>query len=105
MNLYRRQLELFRRKFGRQMRPEYPFFLDATAQTPRFRLADQAQQAIDLLVQILVEAGVDAEAIYAFRATGGLFPNDDSPFPIDDQAEWDAAIREYQEKLFFTQTQ
>ena len=105
MKVYRRQIEAFHAKFGRHMGPEDPFFFDTTAEAPCFRSADEAQHAIDLLVQIMSEAGVDAEAIYAFRATGGLFPSDDAPLSIDDQGEWDAAICEYRDKLRTSQLQ
>jgi hypothetical protein len=105
MNAYRKQIEAFRRKFGREMRPDDPFFFDPEKPTPQFRRAAEAHKAISLLIELMAEAGVDAEAIYAFRTTGGLFPSEDAEFTTDQKADWNAAILEYREKLERTKTQ
>src|SRR5689334_7079304 len=65
--IYRQQTDAFRRKFGREMGPEDPFFFDPDADTPQFRSPQDADLAIDLLAQLMGEAGVDAAAIYAFK--------------------------------------
>ena len=99
MDVYKKQILAFRRKFGREMRPDDPFFFDPNLPTPEFRCPEEAQQAIELLVEMMAEAGLDPEAIYAFKATGGLFPSEHAPFTPEQETEWNSAIREYQEKL------
>jgi hypothetical protein len=99
MDVYRKQIQAFRRKFGRDMRPDDPFFFDPNVPSPQFRNAEDAQIAIDLLAELMGEAGINPEAIYAFKATGGLFPGEDSAFSPDHEAEWNAAVREYKDKL------
>ena len=99
MDVYRKQIQAFRRKFGREMRPDDPFFFDPNLPSPQFRSSEDAQIAIDLLAEFMGEAGIDAEAIYAFKATGGLIPGDNSRFSPDQEAEWNAAVLEYKEKL------
>ena len=105
MDAYRKQIRAFRRKFGREMRADDPFFFDPDQPTPQFRDPSEAQAAMELLMELMAEAGVEPEAIYAFNATGGLFPTDDEPFTEEQQAEWTAAVREYREKLARTRPQ
>ena len=99
MEAYRKQVEAFRHKFGRDMGPDDPFFFDPNARTPEFRSPEETQCAMDLLVEFMVEAGIDPAAIYAFKSTGGLFPDDTAPFSPAQQSEWNAAIKEYEAKL------
>lgn len=99
MGVYQKQVQEFRRKFGREMGPEDPFFFDPDAPMPEFRSAEEACYAIDLLVELMAEAGLDPAAIYAFKVTGGLFPNPDAPFSSAQQYEWNAALQEYRDKL------
>jgi hypothetical protein len=99
MDVYKKHMQAFRRKFGREMRPDDPFFFDPALPTPQFRNPEEAQQALELMVEMMAEAGVDPEAIYAFKATGGLFPSEHARFTPEQEAEWRAAILEYQEKL------
>jgi hypothetical protein len=105
MDVYTKQIRAFRRKFGREMRPDDPFFFDPDMPTPQFRRPAEAQQAIALLVELMAEAGMDPEAIYAFKATDGLFPSEQAPFTPEQEAAWNAAIHEYQEKLHRTKPQ
>jgi hypothetical protein len=99
MGVYNKKIQAFRRKFGREMRPDDPFFFDPEMPTPQFRNPEEAQQAIELLAELMADAGIDPEAIYAFKATGGLFPSEDAPFTGDQEADWNAAVGEYREKL------
>jgi hypothetical protein len=98
LGAYRKQIEAFRRKFGREMRPDDPFFFDPNLPTPQFRSPEEAEQVIELLVELMADAGIDPETIYAFKATGGLLPSE-TAFTPDQEAEWNAAVLEYQEKL------
>ena len=103
--LYARVGRTFCPKCGREMRPDDPFFFDPDLPTPQFRSPDAAREALELLVELMAEAGVNPEAIYAFKATGGLFPLEDTLFTPDQEAEWNAAIHEYHEKIQRSRTQ
>ncbi|HTS26161.1 MAG TPA: hypothetical protein VMH81_09810 [Bryobacteraceae bacterium] len=103
--IYREQTAAFRRKFGREMGPDDPFFFDPDADTPQFRSPTDADYAIDFLARLMAEAGVDAAAIYAFKRTGGLFPSGAMPLDDRDLLEWNAAVYEYQKKLEETRNQ
>ena len=98
MPAYRKQVEAFRRKFGREMAPEDPFFFDQAADTPQFRPPD-AQHCLDVLVELMSDAGMDQEVLYAVKRTGGLFPNAANPLSVAERREWDAATREYRALL------
>ena len=93
--IYRKQVEAFRRKFGREMMPDDPFFFDPRAEAPQFRPPRDASLSVELLAQVLAEAGLSPEIIFAFKRTGGLVPNLADPAFLARQAEWDAAITEY----------
>ncbi len=97
--VYREQTAAFRRKFGREMGPEDPFFFDPDADTPQFRSPEHAAYAIDLIAVLMGQAGVDPAAIYAFKKTRGLFPTADRRLTIDEMTEWNSAIHEYHGKL------
>jgi hypothetical protein len=105
MKLYRRQIEGFRRDFGGPRGPKDNASFDAPERTPPCYLSDDAQRAVDRMVSIMGEAGVDAKLIYAYRTTGGLFPSDDGPLTIEDQREWDSAVRGYRGNLLGTAIQ
>jgi hypothetical protein len=97
--VYRRQLRAFRKKFGREMRPDDPFFFDPAADKPQVRAPEYADEALVLLMELMGEAGVDAAAIYAFRKTRGLFPTPARPLTGDETEEWTAAVEEYHSLL------
>ena len=102
---YRRQTRAFRAKFGRDMGPDDPFFFDPDASTPQFRSTEDAEFAMNLLVEAMGEAGVDPAAIYAFKRTGGLFPTGKMPLTPEELAEWNSALDEYYEKVHNTRKQ
>ncbi len=104
LEIYRTQLEAFRKKFGRDMGPEDPFFFDPDADSPQFRPPHEIDVAMDLLAMLMGQAGIDAAAIYAFKKTGGMFPIEKPGLSPDEISEWDAAIQEYNEKLRKTGT-
>ncbi|HTS63258.1 MAG TPA: hypothetical protein VMH28_14625 [Candidatus Acidoferrales bacterium] len=62
MPAYRKQVEAFRRKFGREMRPEDPFFFDPRSDTPQFRPPDATRQALKILAELKAALGPTAEA-------------------------------------------
>ena len=95
---YRQQTEAFRRKFGREMGPDDPFFFDPDADTPRFLPPGKAADALEFLANLLTQAGVDPAAVYAFKKTGGLLPVRGREMRPEDLAEWNAAFDEYYDK-------
>jgi hypothetical protein len=105
LELYREQRVAFRRKFGREMEPDDPFFFDPDADTPQFRGPKDADSVLALIARLLGEAGVDPASIYAFRRTGGLFPGSRKRLTLDQKREWNAAVGEYQSKLARTAMQ
>jgi len=98
LDVYREQLDAFRRKFGREMGPDDPFFFDPDISTPQFRSPCDAARAIDLLAELMAQASVEPSAIYAFKRTNGIFPTS-AGLRLDELAEWNAAIREYNDQL------
>jgi hypothetical protein len=99
MDAYRAQLAAFRRKFGREMGPDDPFFFDPDADTPQFRSPSDARHAIDVMAEMLGQAGVDAALIHAFKRTGGLFPTVTRRLSYEESIEWNAALDEYHAQL------
>jgi hypothetical protein len=81
------------------MGPDDPFFFDTAAETPQYRSAKDAEFAVNLLVEVMGEAGVDPAAIYAFKHTGGLFPTDNMPLTPEELDEWNRAMDEYYDKF------
>ena len=99
LEVYRRQTAAFERKFGREMRPNDPFFFDPDAPTPRFRSPAHAAEVIDLLTSLMAELGVEPAAIYAFWKTGGLFPTPDANLTRAEIDAWNAAAAEYRAQV------
>jgi hypothetical protein len=98
-DVYREQLAAFRRKFGREMGPDDPFFFDPEADTPQFRSPSDAGHAIAMIAEMMEQAGVDPAVIYAFKRTGGLFPTETRRLSHDESLEWHAAVNEYRARL------
>jgi hypothetical protein len=98
-DVYREQTAAFRRKFGREMGPDDPFFFDPDADTPQFRAPDEAWYAIDQIALIMGQAGVDGATVYAFKKTRGLFPTADRPLTGEEKKQWTRAINEYHRKI------
>src|SRR5437764_15474240 len=90
--VYREQTASFRRKFGREMGPDDPFFFDPDAETPQFRAPYQGWYAIDQMALIMEQAGVDPATIYAFKKTRGLFPTREGSLTTGEMKQWTCAI-------------
>ena len=99
MDAYLRQTRAFRRKFGREMGPDDPFFFDPEAATPRFRRPRDAGAVLVKLAQLFQEAGADAAHVYAFRRTGGLLPPGTAKLSARELARWERAVAEYRRGL------
>jgi len=72
---------------------------DPNADTPQYRSAQDAEFALNLLAEMMTEAGLDPAAVYAFKRTGGLFPTESLPLTDEELEEWAAAIDDYHERI------
>ena len=68
-DVYREQTANFRRKFGREMGPNDPFFFDPDAETPQFRAPYYGWYAVDQIALIMGQAGVDSATVYVNAST------------------------------------
>lgn len=88
----RAQQVRFKEKFGREPGPSDPVFFDPDADTPQQMDAEKLDQ---VMIEAMVEAGMDPSYIYAFKRTGLLVTTDNwDKLSPEDQAEWNAAISE-----------
>ena len=99
LDVFRRQIDAFKEKFGREMGPDDPFFFDPDAETPTLLPPEQATLALDSIAEMMAQIGIDPAVIYAFKKTGGLLPTEIVALRPKDLAEWNAAMDEYYEKL------
>jgi hypothetical protein len=91
----RTQLKAFRKKFGRDPRPDEPVFFDPNApgDVP-IPLTEESVRA-DVL-QAMTAVGIAPEIAYAYAKTGLLIvAGFEENFSAEDRAEWQAAIAEY----------
>jgi hypothetical protein len=94
--LLKKQIALFREKFGREPKPDEPLFFDPDADVPR-RLQLEPMEAD--IVKAMREAKIHPSLIYAFEKTGRLLSATTlKKLPKADQAEWHAALAEYDRK-------
>jgi hypothetical protein len=94
--LLKKQIALFRKKFGREPKPDEPLFFDPAAAEPR-RLQLEPVEAN--IVKAMKEANIHPRLIYAFEKTGRLLSAATlKQLPKADQAEWHAALAEYDRK-------
>jgi len=92
----KKKREAFRQKFGRDPGPEDPVFYDPDADTPQPLDADKIDH---LMIEAMVQAGLDAAYIYAYQRTGLLVTEDNiDSLSEQDLAEWQLAIQEYEDK-------
>jgi hypothetical protein len=95
MPAYRKQAQASRANLGREMPLQYPFFCDSCGRPPESGPTGDAQIALNVMVELLAEAGLDAEVLYAVKRTGGLFPTAAHVLPAGERREWNTAIKEY----------
>jgi hypothetical protein len=88
-----RQLERFRKKFGREPGPNDPVFFDPDCNVPT-PLSEAKIEA--KVLEAMLEAGTSPEYAYAYRKTGLLsFGGDQTYWHPDDRREWADAVAEY----------
>jgi hypothetical protein len=104
LHVYEEQVAAFRQKFGREMGPKDPFFFDPDAESPQFQSPENAGRALERLAVMLAQAGMAPEHVYAFRKTGGLFPDPRRPLTPRQQTEWDKAVTDYRAKVLRGET-
>ena len=97
-DVYRRQTMAFRRKFGREMGPDDPFFFDPAAAAPCFREPEAAEDVLGKLAELFEERGADPAHVFAFRKTGGLLPPGAARLTHRELGEWEAAVAEYRRR-------
>jgi hypothetical protein len=91
------QLEAFRKKFGREPRPDDPIFFDPEADKPTPISDGQYEQA---MIDAMVAADIPPELIYAFKRTGRLVTERNKRLLTREELrEWDEAIDEYRRKI------
>ena len=92
----KKQIALFRKKFGRDPRPDEPLFFDPAADVPR-RLQLEPMEAD--IVKAMKEANIHPRLIYAFEKTGRLLSAATlKKLSEADRAEWHAALAQYDRK-------
>ena len=93
IDLLDEQKERFRKKFGRDPRPEDPIIWDENASEPTPAAIDDIHQTI---LHALTAAGSPPEFIHAFNRTGRLVTEDNIQYLTEDEIqEWTNAVKEY----------
>ena len=94
--LLKKQIGLFRKKFGREPKPDEPLFFDPDATVPRRLQLEPIEAEI---ARAMTEANIHPRLIYAFEKTGRLLSATTlKKLPKADQAECHAAMAEYDRK-------
>jgi hypothetical protein len=90
------QLARFREKFGRDPQQDDPLFFNPDADTPERLTAPQDDALEQEMIAAMVEAGIDASLIYAYRKTGRIVTEQNAHLLSDEaRLEWNAALDEY----------
>ena len=91
------QLEAFRKKFGRDPRPDDPIFFDPDAKEP---VPLNPQQYERDMIETMAQAGINPVFIYAFKRTGRIVTESNRHRLTEKELqEWNDAINEYQQKV------
>ena len=96
-----RQLEAFRKKFGREPGPEDPIFFDPDADTPMPYPEDKFRRDwIELMDEAVRTAGIPPELAYAAKKTGFIVTETNKDKLTKRQLkEWDDAAQEYLDSI------
>ena len=91
--LIERQLEAFRKKFGRYPGPDDPVFFDPDEDKPVPLSDEEYERAV---VAAMPQAGLDPAVIYAFKRTGRIVTDSNKHLLSKKELrQWDDAIEEY----------
>ena len=95
LEMFDRQCERFRRKFGRDPGPDDPLFFDPQAPGPD-PVPITEERINQEIRRSFIAAGTPLELVYASEKTGFL-PSEETYKRMrpEDLAEWNAAIAEY----------
>jgi len=92
-----RQLEAFRKKFGRYPGPNDPVFFNPEEDTPVPLSEEEYEQAV---LAAMSQAGLDPARIYAFKRTDRMVTEHNKHLLSKKQLQqWNDAISEYHRKL------
>ena len=93
MQLLDEQREAFKKRFGREPRPEDPIFYDEDADEPTPMPQDQIHA---LILNALIRADSRPELVYAFQKTGRLVTESNQHLLTRAELkEWKDAVEEY----------
>jgi len=92
-----RQLEAFRRKFGRDPNDNDPILFDPDANEP-VPLSDEKYERI--VIEAMTEVGISQATIFAFKRTGRIVTEMNKHLLTPEELrEWNDAVDEYQHRI------
>ena len=93
----KRQLEAFRRKFGRDPNDNDPILFDPDADEP-VPLSDEKYER--MVIEAMAEVGISQAMIFAFKRTGRIVTDTNKHLLTPEELqEWNDAIEEYRHKV------
>ena len=92
-----RQLEAFRRKFGRDPNDNDPILFDPDADDP-VPLSDEKYER--MMIEAMAEVGISQAMIFAFKRTGRIVTEANKHLlTFEELREWNDAVDEYHRKV------
>jgi integrase len=92
-----RQLEAFRRKFGRDPNDNDPILFDPDADDP-VPLSDDKYER--MMIEAMAEVGISQAMIFAFKRTGRIVTERNKHLLTPEELrEWNDAVGEYHRRL------
>jgi len=92
-----RQLEAFRRKFGRDPNDDDPILFDPDADDP-VPLSDGKYER--MMIEAMAEVGISQAMIFAFKRTGRIVTEMNKHLLTSEELrEWNDAVDEYHRKV------
>ncbi len=92
-----RQLEAFRRKFGRDPNDNDPIFFDPDADDP-VPLSDERYE--HMMIEAMADVGISQAMIFAFKRTGRIVTESNKHLLTPEELrEWNDAVDEYHRRV------
>jgi hypothetical protein len=92
-----RQLEAFRRKFGRDPNDSDPILFDPVADQP-VPLSEQKYER--MMIEAMAEVGISQAMIFAFKRTGRIVTEGNKHLLTPEELrEWNDAVDEYHRRI------